>query len=1557
MARKVLPIIYEVDVVDRGTKALLRADRQVRKELGETTRTMRGVDREQTRTATSSTRLAGSQARVGREAAQMAAAMQRSAGAGRQQAAASRSAMQAAAGLARGEDRVLATLRRNQTEARAAATATRQLTAARKQSAQASKTLEKAGSGAGRRVGGAGAIVAAGAGVGAAAGVRSFVDYEAQMTKVRAVAGATEKQMASLDKLALKLGADTKFSAGEAASGMFELATAGFTAAQTAKILPGTLDLAAASGIELAEAAKTQAVALRGFGMQAGDATRVADQMAKAVNTSAIDMNDLSLALPYVAAAAKATGTSFGEVVSMAGLLGNAGISGEKFGTAIRAAMLGLTNPSKQAREALAGIGVDSKELAGIPLPAAIGKIAGKLDGLSRGKRVGIVAQVFGREAAPAVLTLLEQGEKKIQAQTRALADSEGQAKKTAKVMQDNLKSEFEQLGGSVEMAAIKLGKDFDPALRKTTRAATAAVNWLGEHEKTTLALGAAAATAAAGMAGLFVIHKITRWSKSAKEGITALRTGMGWMSRSKAGKNLVDDLVTQTRPMGGRLRKSAQAARAPFVASMGATGRTAGARAAATTAEGVATQLPGSLNSRRGRFLSAGKNLGRVLGKGIGIAAGLAAAYELGKALEDTPLFEPRRWGEKLGGKLAGVLGTDPKPRGARAPAGPMGPPKRRGGYITRFQAGGLVDALVSPGEVIEHGGGAWRVPGARVAGDTVHARLPVGAAVLTDHGQSLRAQGASLAQSIAAQMPHFASGGRVAQIARGAGFRGARLVTSLAVAKAESGWRENAVNRSNSDGSTDRGLWQINSIHGARSTFDPEGNARAAYAISSRGRNWRPWVAYSSGAYRQHLSAARSAALGSRGASGSRESASSGEATAGVPRQRTVSLGPLGRSRTRAGLIDDAFNQGVDLGRSGVTRAALKATGNPVVAATRAALLPTMYQRAVEQTTRSAKAGRSSVMGRNETRAGKYAPGGGWGGSENIVKALIRGIQPTSLKRAANHPLSLSNPGSDHNAANRGAFAADMAAGDGIFNMVARRAGIAARKGAWNIFPNRPVRGYRTQLLWHAPDGSHRDHNHLGVRKLRAGGIIPRYRAGGMAGLSSGLSGTSRNRIVPGRALTTATDAARGNTGGSLEALDEALGRAVSIRIGALRRQIDREVKKGGDRKKVLRLQQVLDTIDGELGRRVGIAERIVEQAGQARERFVAGQDRAARLVGLDTGSSAGIARQRAIEAAGITAMAGQQTTLQRALKNAQRAGSRDKAAELREKLAQMSEEIAEAATRQVEMLRDQIKAAAQERVDAAGFVVDFRAGALAGMDARQRLASVNVSEDTADGQRVKAAQMRERAAQVAAGIGGLENRRAAVLGQAQTLGALGDLAGWRSATLEWQSLGTDITSSMADAAELIRDAAKAERDAAMQLASDLVEGAAFTTRQADYGVDRLELEQKIAGTYDSSGGALARAAAIRDTIDERQGEIDALNAQRVEAERQGNTELLRSIRDALNGKQLDLLGRILAADEATKEATEKTAERMRELGGSLSFEKGGQAFTELISVGIGA
>jgi hypothetical protein len=201
--------------------------------------------------------------------------------------------------------------------------------------------------------------------------------------------------------------------------------------------------------------------------------------------------------------------------------------------------------------------------------------------------------------------------------------------------------------------------------------------------------------------------------------------------------------------------------------------------------------------------------------------------------------------------------------------------PKLRRGG-----QAGGL--AMVSPGELaVEPGGRSFMIPGRRTGADSVLGLFRRDTAIITGPGQQLLARGATIDETLTHQLPHFASGGRVAQAARKAGLRGSRLLTAVAVAGAESGWNERAHGDRGLGGSF--GLWQIHKpahpqyYRQAGRIFDPDYNAQAMAAISSGGSNWQPWTTFREGTHRGWLGRAAAAVRG-MGRAGGREPRSGG-------------------------------------------------------------------------------------------------------------------------------------------------------------------------------------------------------------------------------------------------------------------------------------------------------------------------------------------------------------------------------------------------------------------------------------------------------------------------------------------------------------------------------------------------------------------------------------------------------------------------------------------------------------------------------------------------------
>jgi TP901 family phage tail tape measure protein len=340
----------------------------------------------------------------------------------------------------------------------------------------------------------------AGAGLGIGALVKAGADYEQQMARVQAVTGATGAQFTGLGNLAKQLGKDTKFSAGQAAEAMYELGSAGFKASEMSKVLPGTLALAAASSVSLADAAEISSNALRGFGLEGSKSKHVADVLATAVAASSVEMQDLQLSLKYIGPVAKLTGQSFEDMIAAVELMGNAGIKGEQAGTTLRGALTRLTKPTKSVEEGLHSLGLRVSDLNGPkglkPLPDLIRIVAQHSDGMAKSTRNAALAHIFGTEALSGMAVLVDKGAGKLDKLSKANEKSDGAAKKMADTMNNTVSGAFENLTGTIETAGITVFEKFEKPLRKALLHTAGIINDFPGQFKALEAGGRNAATA-----------------------------------------------------------------------------------------------------------------------------------------------------------------------------------------------------------------------------------------------------------------------------------------------------------------------------------------------------------------------------------------------------------------------------------------------------------------------------------------------------------------------------------------------------------------------------------------------------------------------------------------------------------------------------------------------------------------------------------------------------------------------------------------------------------------------------------------------------------------------------------------------------------------------------------------------------------------------------------------------------------------------------------------------------------------------------------------------------
>lgn len=303
----------------------------------------------------------------------------------------------------------------------------------------------------------------------AATSIKVGNEFQAQMSRVQAIAGATGGELDQMKGQAIELGAKTAFSAKEAAQGMENLASAGFQVNEIMDAMPGVLDLAAVSGGDVAASSEAMASSLRAFGLEAGQAGHVADVFARAAADTNAETSDMAEAMKYIAPVAHSMGLSLEETAAAIGVMADAGIKGSQAGTTLRGALSRIAKPTKAMIKSMDELGVSFYDANGnmIPLREQIAQLKTATAGLTQEERNRHLVTLYGQNSLSGMLALLDAGPEKLDKMTNALINSDGAAKEMAETMQDNLASKVEQMGGAFESAAIVIQQILEPALAK----------------------------------------------------------------------------------------------------------------------------------------------------------------------------------------------------------------------------------------------------------------------------------------------------------------------------------------------------------------------------------------------------------------------------------------------------------------------------------------------------------------------------------------------------------------------------------------------------------------------------------------------------------------------------------------------------------------------------------------------------------------------------------------------------------------------------------------------------------------------------------------------------------------------------------------------------------------------------------------------------------------------------------------------------------------------------------------------------------------------------------
>ncbi|RKT33678.1 TP901 family phage tail tape measure protein [Microbacterium sp. AG1240] len=361
----------------------------------------------------------------------------------------------------------------------------------------------------------AGGLLAAGIGV----AINAYAQFDQAMSYVIATGQDAADSQDALREAALEAGASTVFSATESANAIEELAKAGISASDIlGGGLAGALDLAAAGGLGVAEAAGIAATTMQQFQLKGEDASHVADLLAAGAGKAMGDVTDMGAALNQAGLVASQFGLSVDETVGTLSAFASAGMLGSDAGTSMRTMLLRLANPTEEVKTLMASLGLEAYDASGqfIGLSGLAGELSSSLAGMTQQQKDTTLAMIFGQDAIRGANILLREGESGIKDWTSAV-DDQGYAAETAAKRLDNLMGDWEAFTGALETAFIQMGAGADGPLRALVQGLTGLVEGFTELpewvQQGTLVLGGVlAAIGLVGGGALLAIPKIVEF-------------------------------------------------------------------------------------------------------------------------------------------------------------------------------------------------------------------------------------------------------------------------------------------------------------------------------------------------------------------------------------------------------------------------------------------------------------------------------------------------------------------------------------------------------------------------------------------------------------------------------------------------------------------------------------------------------------------------------------------------------------------------------------------------------------------------------------------------------------------------------------------------------------------------------------------------------------------------------------------------------------------------------------------------------------------------------------
>lgn len=294
------------------------------------------------------------------------------------------------------------------------------------------------------------------------AGLDSLTQYDDAMRRVAAISGATAEEFAALDAQAQKLASTTRFSAGEVAAAMQQLAAAGQTVEQIQGSIQAAMDIASIAGMDVGLAADQLTNIMTQFGIEAKYSSTVADALVAGFTGAATTMDQLALAMTYAGPVAKSLGMSLEDTTAVLMGLANAGLKADRAGTTLRGGLTRLIKPMRAGREVL--------EKYNIQIFDSAGKMREFTDILEDIGRAGMtpteMIKVFGQEAGPGMIALLDQGADAIRRYRQQIDEAGGKARKLADEMEDGIGGAQRRLQAAVDAMLRNFAEAAEPMIK-----------------------------------------------------------------------------------------------------------------------------------------------------------------------------------------------------------------------------------------------------------------------------------------------------------------------------------------------------------------------------------------------------------------------------------------------------------------------------------------------------------------------------------------------------------------------------------------------------------------------------------------------------------------------------------------------------------------------------------------------------------------------------------------------------------------------------------------------------------------------------------------------------------------------------------------------------------------------------------------------------------------------------------------------------------------------------------------------------------------------------------